>query len=182
MWEKVDWTPFDIVSLNYYRMPHNRARYVENLRRFHAYGKPVVIVEFGCCSFEGAEEKGPAAFEIVDRSKPVPELKGLNTRDETVQAECIADLIGIYESENLHGAFEFEFEFVEPAYPYSEDPRYNLDMASFGVVRAHSDGRWEPKAAFHEIASFTDLRGPYETGSRCRAGRPAARNAGSSTL
>jgi hypothetical protein len=32
LWEFVDWKPFDIIGLDYYRIPYNRARYVTKLR------------------------------------------------------------------------------------------------------------------------------------------------------
>jgi hypothetical protein len=154
LWERVDWTPFDVVGLDYYRMSYNRSRYVENLRGFHRHGKPVVVVEFGCGAFDGAAEKGPSAHEIIDYGGPVPVIDERWTRNERVQADQLAELIGIYEAENVHGAYAFEF--IEPGHPHSADPRHDLDKAGYGLVKVIPDGagsyRWEPKAAFHEIA------------------------------
>ncbi|WP_283136715.1 hypothetical protein [Rhizohabitans arisaemae] len=155
LWEQVDWTPFDVVGLDYYRMRYNRSRYVKNLRRFHRHGKPVVIVEFGCGGFDGAAEKGPSGHTIIDHSGPVPVIDGGWVRNERVQADQIAELIGVYDAENVHGAYVFEF--IEPEHPHSADPRHDLDMAGYGIVKVIPDDgdgayRWEPKAAFHEIA------------------------------
>jgi hypothetical protein len=158
LWEKVDWNHFDIVGVNYYRYLLNESGYVDGLRMLHQFGKPVVITEFGCCSYDGAERKGPAGEDIVDWSSPTPQLKGMYNRNERVQAEYLAELIDLYRSENIHGAFVFEF--VEPTYPHSSDPRRDLDMASFGIVKVCPNGEgdpdgavhWEPKLAFHEIA------------------------------
>ncbi|NRQ37105.1 abortive phage infection protein [Nonomuraea sp. NN258] len=155
LWEGVDWTPFDVVGLDYYRMPYNRSRYVKNLRRFHQYGKPVVIVEFGCGGYDGAAEKGPSSHAIIDRGGPTPVINGSWVRNERVQAEQIAELIGIFEEENVQGAYVFEF--IEPHHPHSADPRHDLDMAGYGIVKVIQDEaagsyRWEPKAAFHEVA------------------------------
>ncbi|MGP3912300.1 hypothetical protein [Nonomuraea sp. 10N515B] len=153
-WERVDWAPFDVIGLNYYMDSGNSGGYVAGLQRLARYGKPIVIVEYGCCSYEGAKAAGAAGDDIVDWGKAVPELKREYRRDERVQAERIAELFQIYRTEGVREAFVFEF--IETSYPHSPDPRYDLDMASFGVVKACPDGRggyrWEPKAAFQEIA------------------------------
>lgn len=155
LWERVDWGAFDVVGLDYYRIPYNHAKYVQKLKRFRRYGKPVVIVEFGSASFEGAVEKGPSSHEIIDFSRLVPEIRGAYVRDERIQADQIGELLGIYEAEGVDGAFVFEF--IEPFHPHAADPRYDLDMAGYGIVKVLPGGegepyRWEPKLAFHEVA------------------------------
>jgi len=155
LWERVDWKPFDIVGLDYYRVPFNRSRYARNLRRFHRYGKPVVIVEFGCGSFIGAADKGPTAHELIDWSGSVPQIRTALDRSERIQAEQIADMLDIYDAADVAGAFVFEF--IEHSHPHVADPRYDLDMAGYGIVKVLPDDhtgtyRWEPKLAFHEIA------------------------------
>jgi hypothetical protein len=159
LWEFVDWKPFDIIGLDYYRIPYNRAKYVTKLRKFKRHGKPVVVVEFGCAAFEGAVEIGPSAHEIIDYSGPVPQIGGAYTRNEQVQAAQLADLIRIYDEEDVHGAFVFEF--IEPTHPHSADPRYDVDMAGYSLVKVIHDAtdgpyRWEPKAAFHTVAKLYD--------------------------
>lgn len=54
------------MGLNYYRLRHNHRRYARNLRRFHRFGKPIVITEFGSGSYHGAAQKGPASHDIID--------------------------------------------------------------------------------------------------------------------
>jgi hypothetical protein len=147
------------VGLDYYRVRFNRRRYAANLRRFRRHGKPVVIVEFGCASFDGAIDKGPTAHEIIDWSGPHPQITGRYVRDERIQAEQLAELIGIYQAEGIDGAFVFEF--IEPSHPHSTDPRHDLDMAGYGIVKVLPDPgpdsyRWEPKAAFHTVAGLYD--------------------------
>jgi len=75
-----------------------------------------------------------------------------------VQADYIAELLTIFAAEQIHGAFIYTF--TEEA-PHSPDPRYDYDMASYGIVKIYEDGSdksysisgyWEPKLAFHEIA------------------------------
>jgi hypothetical protein len=46
-WEDVDWTPFDIVSVDLYRQRANAAVYAGQLRSSFAFGKPVAVTEFG---------------------------------------------------------------------------------------------------------------------------------------
>ncbi|MET1005363.1 MAG: hypothetical protein ABWX96_07430, partial [Propionibacteriaceae bacterium] len=58
-WETVDWEPFDYIGLDTYADGNNAGRYADDLRRQVSRGKPVLVVEFGCCSFDGAAERGP---------------------------------------------------------------------------------------------------------------------------
>ena len=155
MWEKVDWRRFDIVGLDYYRMRQNRRGYESRLSRMRGQGKPVVITEFGCAAHVGAKDVGPMAHQIVDHSVVPAQVPATYVRDEQTQASEIAALLNLYDRLDLAGAFVFEF--VEPYYPYSTDPRYDLDMAGYALVRTLAgpggdSDRWEPKAAFHEVA------------------------------
>ncbi len=154
-WEAVDWSGFDIVGVDLYRGAYNRETYVDSLRSYHRFGKPVVITEFGCCTYEGAEDAGGSGYAIVDWEQDPPQLNGDYVRSEVTQAETIGDL---YEVEGIHGAFVYTF--VEPQQTYSPDPRYDLDMASFGIVKVFPEdsgqgygatGYWEPKEAFRVI-------------------------------
>lgn len=156
LWERVDWTPFDLIGLDYYRMRHNHSRYARSLRRFHRWGKPVVITEFGSGSYQGAAQKGPASHDVIDTSGPAPRLNGNYVRDEQVQAQQLSELLDIYEAENVCGAFVFEF--IEPYNPHSHDPHHDADMAGYGIVKVlpgdeQHPYQWEPKAAFHTIAA-----------------------------
>lgn len=75
-WEFVDWTRFDFVGLDYYSYHRERAGYVRELRRFRRWRKPIVICEFGCTTHKGAARKGGGGDDVVDWSKPVPEVVG----------------------------------------------------------------------------------------------------------
>jgi hypothetical protein len=151
-WEEVDWSIFDFVSVDLYRDATNRATYLDQLRSFQRHGKPVVVTEFGCCCYEGAADAGAAGANIIDWTQTPPVLNGDFVRSEQVQADYIGDLLDLYQQEGIHGAFVYTF--VEPAKTYSPDPRYDLDMASFGIVKVLPDdaceqgepaGCWEPK-------------------------------------
>lgn len=50
-----------------YRDSSNAAGYRDLLRSYAGFGKPVVVSEFGCCTYEGAADAGGAGFMIFDR-------------------------------------------------------------------------------------------------------------------
>ena len=81
-----------------------------------------------------------------------PRVNEGHVRDEHTQAAYLAELIDIYSTAGVHGCFVFTF--AMPDFPHRADPRHDLDMAGFGVVKVYPDGprRWQPKEAFHEVA------------------------------
>lgn len=158
-WEDVDWAGFDIVGVDLYRDADNRATFVDDVRALHRHGKPVVITEFGCCSFRGAEDLGGSGFTVIDWTTDPPTVRDGLVRDEQVQARYIDELLGIFEAERVDGAFVYDL--IEPGNPHRPDPRHDLDMAGFGIVTCYpSDhelaydrtGHFDPKPAFHTIA------------------------------
>ena len=74
-WEDVDWTGFDVVGVDMYRDATNATTFADDVRALHSHGKPVVITEFGCCTFRGAEDLGGTGFLVVDWSVSPPELR-----------------------------------------------------------------------------------------------------------
>ncbi|WP_249352337.1 CPBP family glutamic-type intramembrane protease [Nocardiopsis akebiae] len=159
-WETVDWTPFDVVGVDYYLDELTRRTYRQGLRRLRAHGKPVVVTEFGCCSYEGARDRGGSGSDILDWSDLGDRrVRGGHVRDERVQADLIGDLLDVFETEEVHGAFVCMF--IEGDCRYSPDPTRDQDMASFGIVRppplesglSPDDGHWEPKLAFRTLAA-----------------------------
>ncbi|MCU0492515.1 MAG: hypothetical protein MUD01_13065, partial [Chloroflexaceae bacterium] len=63
-WEAVDWHDFDIVAVNLYRDAANHASYRDELRQRQQWGKPLVITEFGCCAYQGADQAGSMGFDV----------------------------------------------------------------------------------------------------------------------
>ena len=157
-WETVSWGRFDAVGLNHYRDGSNHHRYAAVLRLARRHGKPVLVTEFGCCSYPGADARGADGDSVVDWHHPTgPVIVGEHRRDETVQARYLAELLDTFTAVGIDGAFVFDYS--EPLYPRSDDPRRDLDIASFGVVAVeHTETpqglRYTetPKVAFHEIA------------------------------
>jgi hypothetical protein len=180
--ETVDWDRFDLVAVDLYRDARIRDRFADLLGRFFAHGRPVVITEFGCCTYRGAADAGGMGWAIVDLDiaalgKRPPQLNGQYVRDEAEQAHELTDLFKIFDDSEVEGTFVFTF--VAPTSPYSHDPRYDLDMASYSLVKSYGNrlgdlaaafpdlpwdtGRsgttypdmpWEPKQAFRAVADF----------------------------
>lgn len=159
-WEQVDWSLFDIVSVDHYRDAANTSTYCETVRAYKQYGKPVVVTEFGCCTYRGADDKGSFGWAIVDRTTTPRRLNGTYVRDETVQATYLAEVLDLLALEVVDGAFVFTF--VSPSYPHCDDPQYDLDVASYSVVKSYAnrmgtvypDLPWDPKAAFYTLAAY----------------------------
>jgi hypothetical protein len=158
--EKVDWELFDIVGLDHYREARNRHTYRETLERYFTSGKPVVITEFGSCAYRGAEDKGARGWEVVDIKANPPQIIGDFVRDEAVQANELVDLLQILDAANVAGAFVYTF--AAPTNTYNENPKYDLDMANYGLVTSYADKLgtiypdmpWDPKEAFYAVADY----------------------------
>ncbi|MDE3724161.1 CPBP family glutamic-type intramembrane protease [Nocardiopsis sp. N85] len=158
-WEGVDWSPFDMVGVDHYLDITTRGDERGGLRTLRRWGKPILVTEFGCCAYEGAREAGGSGADILDwRDLDDRKVRPGYVRDERVQADVIEELLDVYETEDVHGAFVCMF--IEGDCRYSPDPDRDLDKASFGIVRPPSlesglspdDGHWEPKEAFHALA------------------------------
>lgn len=152
--DEVDWNLFDIVSIDYYSYFRRRADYVRELRKYQRWGKPVTIAEFGCCTYAGAPQAGGMGWDVVDYSKNPEEIRGNLVRSEETQAAYLLDLLEIFESMGLYSATVYDF--ATPDAPHRADPKYDLDMASYSIVKAIEDPggswHWEPKAAFHALS------------------------------
>ncbi|MFI0356489.1 hypothetical protein [Actinomadura sp. 9N407] len=159
-WEQVDWSGFDLVGVNLYRQGGDLVAYRDRLRALSKAGKPVVVTEFGCGAHLGAEGRGPASFMIVNWFAQPPRVRDGHVRDERTQAAYLAELIELYTAEGIHGCFVFTFSM--PDFPHRPDPRADLDMAGFGVVKVPADAQaGEPKEAFHEVARWYGAKARY---------------------
>ncbi len=163
--ERVDWTPFDIISVDLYRSAEIANQFAEGVRSLVAQGKPVAITEFGAASYRGAGDRGAQGLEIVEYTKdtvsPV-RLRGEYARDEAGQGAYLRELLEIFEAEGIDSAFVFLFALYSYLHRPNGDPRDDLDLASFGIVKVlegnhgdtYPDMPWEPKAAFAALADF----------------------------
>ncbi|MFJ4950627.1 abortive phage infection protein [Streptomyces sp. NPDC088760] len=157
--DRVDWRLFDIVGIDYYSNFPHPADHVRELGRYLRWGKPVAITEFGTCAYVGAPQAGGMAWDVVDHDKEPEEIKGDLVRSERTQAVHLRHILDVFASVDLYAAMAFEF--VTPDAPHRpDDPRHDLDMASYALTRTVKDRpedpdsgwHWEPKQAFRALA------------------------------
>ncbi len=177
VWESVNWGLFDFVGIDHYRAARIKDRYVDMLRPAFGSEKPVVITEFGVQTYEGAEVNGAGlGGDIIERKSQFfhyklpllgrlarPKLtSGKHVRDEGLQARELVNQLTILDGAGVYGAFVSTF--VEQTKPYDVDPRHDLDMGSFSLVKYFEGGkkhgttypemRWEPKASFKAVSDY----------------------------
>jgi hypothetical protein len=174
IWEAVDWTLFNFVGVDHYRVQQIRDRYIEMLKPLFACGKPVVITEFGCRTYQGASStpEGMGGDIVNHRTEfmhhiPLlgrfirPKIKGEHVRDETAQAQELVDQLSVLDNAGVYGAFVSTF--VAPLATFEDSPTYDLDMASYSLVKSYSKGKhgstysdmtWEPKESFKAVADY----------------------------
>ena len=147
-----DWTPFDFVSVDGYRDANNYQSFADEIRRRFRHGKPVVITEFGCCTYRGAADRGGMGWAIFDQQAVPARLDGDYARDEGEQVRYLNDLLGIFDAEGVDSAFWFTFAGF--GLPHRQEPRYDLDLASYGTVAILDENgtTWRPKEVFHALA------------------------------
>ncbi|EXF80871.1 hypothetical protein CFIO01_03379 [Colletotrichum fioriniae PJ7] len=161
MWEVVDWTLFDIVGIDHYRQGESESDYLKGLHRYRCE-KPIAVMEFGCCAYEGAAALGAGGFMLLRGTNPdgtgsfagdvVPKYS------ETEQADYVEAIIKILARAEVDAMFVYVFSF--PTYRTGEGMR-NLDMMSFSLVKTwpETDERskaippWAPKEAFRRVAT-----------------------------
>jgi len=173
-WEQVDWSRFDIVGVDHYRAKRIEERYVEMLAPLLATGKPVVNTEFGNPSCAGGDDVSALSItpnidgiSLLLHSLPAvgrfvrPRVTKVVPRDEALQARELTETLAILDAAGVDGAFVSTFIFA--IRPFDEDPRYDLDACSAGLVRPLAGGRlgmtfpdmqWEPKEAFRAVADY----------------------------
>jgi hypothetical protein len=161
--ERVDWTLFDIMSVELIRSAEVADRFQEGVRTLVAQGKPVAITGFGTATWRGSGNMAPRSMEIVEHDEtghPV-RLNGEYDRDEAGQATYLRELLEIFDAEGVDSAFVYLFALYN--YPHRpNDPRHDLDLASLGIVKVledrsgdtYPDMPWEPKAAFTALADY----------------------------
>jgi hypothetical protein len=166
--ETIDWSLFDLVCVDLYRDMRNRAVYCGRAMNYFTYNKPVVIGEFGCCTYQGAEDAGGMGWAIVDWEQMPPRLKGEYVYDQGVQARELAEQLAILDDAGVDGVFVFTF--VDPGPEITDDLAQMLrqitfdpDIASYSLVKSYADGRhgttypdmlWEPKESFKAVADY----------------------------
>ncbi len=169
--ERIDWAPFDIVSVELIRSAEVADQFRQGVRTLVAQGKPVAATGFGAATWRGAGDMAPRSMEIVeydqDTGDPV-RLNGEYVRDEAGQATYLSELLEIFDAERVDSAFVFLFALHSHPHRPDGDPRDDLDLASPGIVKilegrrgdTYPDMTWEPKAAFTAVAEHYYRREP----------------------
>lgn len=160
-WERVDWSRFDIVSVDAYRDANNARTFQADLRKQLVHGKPVVATEFGCCPYAGAADKGGMGWAIADYGDGgVPTLRGEYRRDESEQVRYLQEVNQVFIEVGLDLAFWFTFAGYHQ--PVSADPRHDIDLSSYGLVSMLPDGAgsgyqglgWRKRLVFEAMAGL----------------------------
>ncbi|TCC43982.1 hypothetical protein E0H75_37535 [Kribbella capetownensis] len=156
-YENVDWTLFDFVAVDAYRSAQNAATFREEVRGLQQYGLPVVVTEFGCSTYRGAGDRGGRGWMILDRDQNPWRLDGDYVRDEDEQSAYFRELVTVFDEEGVDTAFWFTFAGYN--FPHHPEPRRDLDMASYGVIRLNPDHTWSRKAVFHTLSTTYSTMG-----------------------
>lgn len=156
----IDWDLFDFVATDAgYRSADIAAAYLPGLRRLMQMDKPLAITEFGCVTLRGGAHIGAHGGALIDWANARPrKINGHHIRSEDEQAAHIQELFEIFEAEKVEVVFLCTF--AQYNLPHRPDPGYDLDMASYGIVKVYEEGSgqtypgmpWEPKVAFHTLA------------------------------
>ena len=163
IFEEVDWSIFDFVGTNYYREKQTDQEYVAGLDYFASFNKPIAVMEFGCCAYEGAALRGSRGWRILQGR--TPEGDGIweggvpPVRNEKEQADYIKRQLKVYEEQGVEGAFIFIFS--QPGYPTGEGSR-DFDLCGFSLVKLFPDEdprsrmvpNWEAKEALHHVGEY----------------------------
>jgi hypothetical protein len=161
--ERVDWAPFDIVSVELIRSAEVAHQFSEGVRQLVAGEKPVAMTGFGTAAYRDAGDRGGRVMEILeydqDTGAPV-RLDGEYVRDEAGQARYLREVLEVFGAEGVDGTFVFLFALDSLPHRPGGDPRNDLDLASPGIVKVlegrhgdtYPDMTWEPKAAFTTLA------------------------------
>jgi hypothetical protein len=160
MWEPVDWAPFDIAAVDAYRDAGNARTFPAELRKHLGHGKPLAVTEYGCCGYAGAADRGGMGWAIIERDADPPRLDGDYVRDEGEQVRYLRELNEVFAAEGVDLAFWFTF--AGYGLVHDPEPRRDLDLASYGLVRLLPGGPgagyqglgWEPKLAFRAMAGL----------------------------
>lgn len=180
-WENVNWGLFDFVCVDHYRTSKMGSTYIQMLEPLLHHGKPLVITEFGFATTRGGLGDGGmflssagleegminVASQLLHYRLPFvgrfvrPHLNGTHVRDEGWQAAMTVESLDLLTKAGVDGAFIMQFE--SQITPYSDDPRFDLDMAGSSLVKYFEDGRrgttypdlhWEPKESFRAVADY----------------------------
>ncbi|PYI18066.1 hypothetical protein BO99DRAFT_336222 [Aspergillus violaceofuscus CBS 115571] len=176
-WEAVDWDLFDLVGVDYYRRGESAQAYRAGLERHRVVDpqgtsqkhKPLVVMEVGCCAYEGAAARGDGGFALLKGRNPdgsgVFEGDIVPTRSEREQADYLETQLGLLARPEAQVNAVFVYVFAFPCMPAGVGAR-DFDMMCFSLVKYFPQEekkgdreaneiekpRWAPKEAFYRVA------------------------------
>jgi hypothetical protein len=158
--EDIDWSIFDIVGIDFYRRGEPEEQYLAGLQRYQL-GKPSVVMELGCCSYDGAGALGDGGFMLLQGVNPdgTGIFQGglVPTRNEREQADYLETQIELLAGAGVDAVFVYVFSF--PSSPLGEGAR-DMDMMCFSLVktfpaddlRSKAMPPWAPKESYKRVA------------------------------
>jgi hypothetical protein len=90
-----------------------------------------------------------------------PRIRGNHVRDEGSQARELIDQLSVLDAAGVDGGFISTF--VSPLATYDDNSQYDLDMASYSLVKSFADNKhgmtypdmtWEPKESFKAVSKY----------------------------
>lgn len=111
----------------------------------------------------GAGDRGALGLDIVEYDAEGPvRLKAAYERDEAGQAAYLRELLEAFDAGGIDATFVFTFALYDHVHRPDADPRDDLDLASYGIVKVYEDRPgttypdlpWDPKAAFTTLATY----------------------------
>lgn len=161
-WEEVDWTQFDIVGVDYYRNGETAEEYTSGLEKYKL-GKPLIVMEVGSCTYDGAAKMGAGGFMLLEGVNSDGTARFIDdkvpVRSEKEQADYVSEQLQLLEKNEVDGVFIYVFSF--PIYTFGEGAR-DLDMMSFSLVKTYPDSDprskrlppWDKKESFNRVKDF----------------------------
>ncbi|SDM82061.1 hypothetical protein SAMN04488074_12771 [Lentzea albidocapillata subsp. violacea] len=157
-----DWSLFDLVGLDYYTHFETDTEYTTDLDKYRRWGKPLMILEYGCCTFTGAAKAGGMGWDIVDYGADPPVIKPGFERNEREQADHIARMLRVFDAQpDVEGSHLYSV--ISPDSPHNPTCRdRDYDMASYSLLRTirrrfddeNSPYRLEPKKSYQAFKRF----------------------------
>lgn len=110
IWERIDWILFDVVVVDHYRSNETAEAYVEALDHY-SVGKPLIIMEVGACTYEGAAKLGSSCYMMNPDGTGVFKDGVVPNRSEQEQADYVEEQVRLLSTSNVDGVFIFLFSF-----------------------------------------------------------------------
>jgi hypothetical protein len=166
--ERVDWAPFDIVSVDLYRSREIADRFTDGVRTLVAQGKPVAITEFGAATYRGAADLGARALEVLeyDEAGAPVRLNGEYVRDEAGQAGYLRELLEVFDAEGVDSAFVFAFALNGLVHRPDGEARDDLDLPATASSRCSTAAPGPPTRTCRGSRRPRSPRSPSRTGER----------------